>query len=169
MIEHNVVIDPTAYHIVGALFPYPAWAPLVRLDEAGTRLYAFVGYSLRGCDLPVAVEPVLNADTVSITIATGTDRRIRGACDDGGSTGYFLPIAIPGGLGERTIVQTGCAERPPCDGHPDTLAELPLVRSQLVGCVPAALTNNATSAIFALDVCDDLALAEDYNGFAQNP
>lgn len=134
--------------------------------EARLDVDALVGYSLRGCDLPVPVEPSTTADTVSITIATGTDQRVDGACDDGGSTGYFLPITIPGGLGERTIIQTGCDERSACGDNPDTLDELPLVRSQLVGCVPAPLTNNATPAVFALDICDDHTLAEDYGGLA---
>lgn len=166
VILHNVVADPSAYDIVEPVIPFPVWAPLFRLDEAGTRLYAFVFFSLRGCDLPVPVQVDVTADTVSITIATGRDRRAVGGCDDGSTAGYLLPIAVPGGVGERTIVQTACVAHASCSDTRDTLDELPLVRSQLVGCVPESLTSWATPEIFELDVCDDLTLAEDYNGLA---
>ena len=139
----GVVVPIEEEGAVGEVFPTNHH--VLRFDDLGERLVAVVPVNFTGCNQVGPVRVERSGDEVVVTIVRGVFLDDRTCTNPGPVTG-FVPFDVPGGVGDRALVVSGCVD-PLVDCEPQTftLDRIPRVVDARVGCVPSWLWIDVTT------------------------
>lgn len=137
---------------------------VIRLDRDGTRLAVFVRGARSGCWQVASVSATVEPERVVLT-ATGGGYDEFAGCVEASGVASFLIVEVPGGVGDRIIVQDECGY----DGclRADGSSELAPTRSVLVGCQLQGTEGAVVDPRWRdrIEICDEAGFEADFPVF----